>query len=233
MEYQSEHIGALAAALAKAQAGFTFAAKASEAPILSKGKDGKTYQSGKRTYADLQSVLDAVREGLTANGIAVIQAPMPSKKDGIMLRTTLAHESGEWIASELELPNDRMGGVQGMGSALTYARRYALAAMVGIAQDDDDGETAMQESRKAEKQRVQQVRKQAEAENPDPPSYEMRQALMATLNDRGFKERPQWIKELSSFFGKEVKSSKELTRAEISEYLNACNTPANVPDSPF
>ena len=233
MEYQSEHIGALAAALAKAQAGFTFAAKASEAPILSKGKDGKTYQSGKRTYADLQSVLDAVRDGLTANGIAIIQAPMPSKKDGIMLRTTLAHESDEWIASELELPNDRMGGVQGMGSALTYARRYALAAMVGIAQDDDDGETAMAESRKAEKQRVQKARQQAVAENPDAPTPEMFRALMATLTERGCREREEYLTELSSFFGREVKSSKELTRAEISDYLSACNTPANVPDSPF
>ena len=233
MEYQSEKIGALAAALAKAQAGFTFAAKSAEAPILSKNKDGKTYQSGKRTYADLQSVLDAVREGLANNGIAVIQAPMPCKKDGILLRTTLAHESGEWIASELELPNDRMGGVQGMGSALTYARRYALAAMVGIAQDDDDGETAMAESRKAEKQRVQQVRQQAKEQNHDAPSREMLQALMATLKERGCKEREEYLAELSAFFQREVKSSNELTRAEISEYLNACNTPANVPDSPF
>ena len=231
MEYQSEKIGALAAALAKAQAGFTFAAKSAEAPILSKGKDGKTYQSGKRTYADLQSVLDAVREGLTANGIAVIQAPMPSKKDGIMLRTTLAHESGEWIASELELPNDRMGGVQGMGSALTYARRYALAAMAGIAQDDDDGETAMAESRKAEKQRVQQTRQQAAESNHDAPSAEMFRALMATLTERGCKEREEYLAELSAFFRREVKSSKELTRAEISEYLNACNGAAQ--DNPF
>ena len=230
MEYQSEKIGALAAALAKAQAGFTFAAKASEAPILSKGKDGKTYQSGKRTYADLQSVLDAVREGLTANGIAVIQAPMPSKKDGIMLRTTLAHESGEWIASELELPNDRMGGVQGMGSALTYARRYALAAMVGIAQDDDDGETAMQESRKAQNQRVQQTRQQATVSNPNAPSPEMFRALMATLTERGCKDREDYLAELSDFFGREVKSSKELTKTEVAEYLNACN---GVQDNPL
>lgn len=222
MEYQSEKIGALAAALAKAQAGFTFAAKSAEAPIISKNKDGKTYQSGKRTYADLQSVLDAVREGLASNNIAVIQAPMPCQKDGILLRTTLAHESGEWIASELELPNDRMGGVQGMGSALTYARRYALAAMVGIAQDDDDGETAMAESKKAEKQRVQQVREQAAANNTDPPSREMFNALMATLNERGFKEQKQYLAEMTRFFGREIKSSKELTRAQVKEYLDAC-----------
>ena len=223
MEYQSQEIGELAAALAAAQATFTFAAKDSTAAMGS---------AGKRKYADLQSVLESVREGLTANGLAVIQAPMPAD-NGIKLRTTLAHKSGQWIASELCLPQDKMGGVQGMGSALTYARRYALAAMVGIAQDDDDGETAMAESRKAEKQRVQQVRQQAKEQNHDAPSREMLQALMATLKERGCKEREEYLAELSAFFQREVKSSNELTRAEISEYLNACNTPANVPDSPF
>ena len=223
MEYQSQEIGELAAALAAAQATFTFASKDSTAAMGS---------AGKRKYADLQSVLEAVREGLTANGLAVIQAPMPAD-NGIKLRTTLAHKSGQWMASELCLPQDKMGGVQGMGSALTYARRYALAAMVGIAQDDDDGETAMQESRKAEKQRVQQTRQQAAESNPDAPSAEMFRALMATLTERGCKEREEYLAELSAFFRREVKSSKELTRAEISEYLNACNTPANAPDSPF
>ena len=116
-----------------------------------------------------------------------------------------------------------------MGSALTYARRYALAAMVGIAQDDDDGETAMEESRKAEKQRIQQARERAKENNQDPPSKEMFSALMATLTERGFKQREQILEELSSFFGKDIQSSKELTRSQISEYLNACKAP----DNPF
>ena len=116
-----------------------------------------------------------------------------------------------------------------MGSALTYARRYALAAMVGIAQDDDDGETAMQESRKAEKESIQQIRERAKENNQDPPSKEMFSALMATLTERGFKQREQILEELSSFFGKDIQSSKELTRSQISEYLNACKTP----DNPF
>ena len=221
MEYQSNEIGELAAALATAQGTFTFAAKDSTAAMGN---------AGNRKYADLQSVLEAVREGLTANGIAVIQAPMPAD-NGIKLRTTLAHKSGQWMASELCLPQDKMGGVQGMGSALTYARRYALAAMVGIAQDDDDGETAMQESRMAQKQRVQQTRQQAAENNPDAPSAEMFRALMATLTERGCKEREDYLAELSDFFGREVKSSKELTKAEIAEYLNACNGAAQ--DDPF
>ena len=95
----------------------------------------------------------------------------------------------------------------------------------------DDGETAMQESRKAQKQRVQQTRQQAAENNPDAPSAEMFRALMATLTERGCKEREDYLAELSDFFGREVKSSKELTKAEISEYLNACNGAAQ--DNPF
>ena len=82
---------------------------------------------------------------------------------------------------------------------------------------------SMQESRKAQKQRVQQTRQQAAENNPDAPSPEMFRALMAALTERGCKEREEYLAELSGFFGREVKSSKELTTAEISEYLNACN----------
>ena len=222
MEYQSQDIGELAKALSAAQ-GMMDAAKKD-----SKGNYGK--------YTTISSILEVVKDALSKNGLAVVQAPMPCEPGSISLRTTLMHSSGQWIASQLTMKAENVSP-QKIGSVITYARRYALAALLGVGQEDDDAQSVQDEyekrARKEEKQRVQQVRKQAEAENPDPPSYEMRQALMATLNDRGFKERPQWIKELSSFFGKEVKSSKELTRAEISEYLNACNTPANVPDSPF
>lgn len=215
--FQSEQIGELAKALATAQGKMTFAAKDSTADMGQKG--------GRRKYADLASVIDAIRAPLSENGLAFVQAVMPDDKS-MRIRTTLMHNSGQWIAGEISLPPDRMGGVQGMGSALTYARRYALAAMVGIAQDDDDGEAAMAESRKAEKQRIQQVRKQAVENNPDAPSPEMLRALMATLRERGFNERAECLAELSSFIGRKVMSRNELTRSEISDYLNACHEPA-------
>lgn len=215
--FQSEQIGELAKALATAQGKMTFAAKDSTADMGQKG--------GRRKYADLASVIDAIRAPLSENGLAFVQAVMPDDKS-MRIRTTLMHNSGQWIAGEISLPPDRMGGVQGMGSALTYARRYALAAMVGIAQDDDDGEAVMAESRKEEKQRLQQTRRQAEANNPDAPSQKMFQALMATLTERGFKDRDAILAELSGFLGREVKSSKELTKSEVSDYLNACHEPA-------
>ena len=142
---------------------------------------------------------------------------------GITLRTTLAHKSGQWIASELTLPNDRMGGIQGMGSALTYARRYALAAMVGVAQDDDDGEGAMAASKAAEKERVQQTRQQAKASNPDPMTKAQHSAVMAYLTRRHGNDRQGYIDELSAFFGRTITSSAELTKSMASEFIDAIN----------
>lgn len=205
--FQSNEIGELAAALATAQGGFTFAAKDSMADMGAKG--------GRRKYADLQSVIEAIREGLSANGLAVIQSPMPNAT-GITLRTTLAHKSGQWIASELSLPIDRMGGVQGMGSALTYARRYALAAMVGIAQDDDDGATAMKESQES-------ARNKAKSANQNPMTPEQSKALMAYLTQRHGDDRHAYLAELSQFFGRPLASSRELTKDDVSEFLNAIN----------
>lgn len=200
--YQSNEIGELAAALAAAQSEFTFAVTDATGGMKNK-------------YATLQNVLEAIRQGLTANGIAVIQAPMTAQ-NGIMLRTTLAHKSGQWMASEISLPNDRMGGIQGMGSALTYARRYALAAMVGIAQDDDDGATAMKESQ-------EQARAKAKTENPNPMTAAQSNALMAYLTKRHGKNREAGLSELSRFFGRSLASSRELTKDDVSEFLNAIN----------
>lgn len=203
--FMSEEIGELAAALAAAQGGFTFAVKENTADMGQKG--------GRRKYADLQNVIEAVREGLSRNGLAVIQSPMPNPS-GVTLRTTLAHKSGQWIASELSLPNDRMGGIQGMGSALTYARRYALAAMVGVAQDDDDGAQAMKESTEME-------RRNAVSRNPDPMTKAQSTALMTYFRRRHGDDRQAYLEELSSFFNLEIRSSRELTRAMASEFLNA------------
>jgi len=137
---QSDSIAALAAALAKAQGQLESAKRDSENPF---------YRS---RYADLASVWDACRKALSANGLAVVQTTKTGEA-GTLLVTTLAHSSGEWIRGEYPLHPMRQvqkeGWVpsddpQAIGSALTYARRYALAAIVGVApDDDDDGEAAM------------------------------------------------------------------------------------------
>jgi hypothetical protein len=216
----SPTIGKLALALAKAQGTFTFAKKESEAPVFeSKERGGRPV--GKRTYADLAAVLEAVRKGLSENELAIIQTPFPQSNGGVLLRTTLAHSSGEWMASEISLPADRMGAIQGWGSALTYARRYALAAMVGIAQDDDDGQAAQDGEKQRTQKRIQETRRAAEAQNPDALSSKQLKALMARLNELGCKEREDYLVELSNVLGRTVETSKSLTVAEFKKFMDA------------
>jgi hypothetical protein len=128
MSEQSEQIGELAKALAAAQGKITGALKDSSNPFF------------KSRYADLASVWDACRGPLSENGLAVVQLT-ESDDAGVYVSTTLAHSSGQWMRSRLRLsPKDSTP--QGMGSAITYGRRYALAAIVGVAQVDDDGNAA-------------------------------------------------------------------------------------------
>lgn len=131
---QSESIAALAAALSKAQSAITGALKDSANPFF------------KSKYADLAACWDACRQQLAANNLAVIQTTEVTGA-GTVLVTTLAHSSGEWMRGYLPVLT-KDAGPQGQGSGLTYARRYALAAMVGLAQIDDDGEASLTRGKK-------------------------------------------------------------------------------------
>ena len=127
---KSESIAGLAAALAKAQGQMKGAVKDSANPFF------------KSKYADLASVVEAIRAAFSANGLSYIQTVEPSDKDEVRVETTLLHASGEWIScGVLSLPVSK-ADAQGYGSALTYARRYSLSAAVGVAPEDDDGNAA-------------------------------------------------------------------------------------------
>ena len=130
---QSEQINELAAALAKAQGEITGALKDSSNPFF------------KSKYADLASCWDACRKPLSENGLAVIQ-PTVEKDGTVYVVTTLAHSSGQWIRGWLPIKT-KDDGPQAQGSGLTYARRYALAGIVGLAQVDDDAEAAQARGR--------------------------------------------------------------------------------------
>lgn len=124
----SPSIAAIAAALAKAQGEMTGAAK------------DKTNPHFKSAYADLASVWDACRAALSKNGLSVVQ-PVSADGNRVTVTTLLAHSSGEWISGELTM-TAAQNTPQGIGSCITYARRYALASMVGVAPEDDDGNAA-------------------------------------------------------------------------------------------
>ena len=147
----SDQIADLAAALAKAQGAMRGALKDSENPFF------------RSKYADLASVWEACREPLTTNQLAIVQFPSASfegkpeayewtTKTGevrygvrvptvVSVRTRLMHSSGQWLedTTSTMLPN---ADPQAVGSAVTYLRRYALAAVAGVAPEDDDAEAA-------------------------------------------------------------------------------------------
>jgi hypothetical protein len=136
MQQSSSSIGNLAAALAKAQAELVNPEKSMIATIPGGGK-GAAEQIFR--YAPLSSGLDIVRKTLSQHEIATVQATAIDHAAGIVnVTTTLAHSSGEWISSDWPVCSlDEMASPKRMGAALTYARRYALFALVGIAGEDD------------------------------------------------------------------------------------------------
>ncbi len=142
VKMQSEKIGALALALALAQGEMTTASKDGENPHFNS------------KFATLASIWETCRGPLTKNKLAVMQGVSPSGPGapGIFW-TMLVHESGEWVRSEMPLLLTK-ADPQGVGSALTYYRRYCLAAMVGIVQDDDDGNAATGDGKGVEQKKA-------------------------------------------------------------------------------
>jgi hypothetical protein len=105
-------------------------------------KKGAANPFFKSKYANLESVIEAAHDALSANGLAVMQGPGPMDGNCITLTTRLVHESGEWIETDFSLPAGKMDP-QAAGSAITYARRYSLMAMLNMPAVDDDGEASM------------------------------------------------------------------------------------------
>ena len=137
---KSETIGELAKALVKAQ------------HAMDKAKKGSINPFFKSKYADLASVWEACKDHLADNGLSIVQTNdiignNETALEGVVVETTLRHTSGEWISGRLAMKPTK-ADPQGIGSAITYARRYALAAMVGVCPEDDDAEGAVDRTKK-------------------------------------------------------------------------------------
>src|SRR6476620_9534381 len=136
MQRSSESIGAIAAALAKAQGELINPEKSLTATIQSPfpREADRTFR-----YASLASGLEIVRKCLGQHEIATVQTTAIDKEAGLIhLKTVLAHSSGEWMSSDWPVcPVSETAAPHRMGAALTYARRYALFTLVGIAGEDD------------------------------------------------------------------------------------------------
>jgi len=156
MHFQSETIGDLAKALAAAQGEMSAAAKDATNPHF------------KTRYADLASIMDACRGPLAKHGLAVTQLPGRGDDGAVTLTTVLMHASGQHIGSTVGA-RPAQENPQVVGSILTYLRRYALASVVGVVSDDDDGEAASHHARSAPARPVEPPRQAHPTATPAAP----------------------------------------------------------------
>lgn len=193
---KSESIKNLAVALAKFQG------------KVSNPSNSKRVSAGKFSYkyAPLDEILNLVRPLLSENGLSIIQAPM-SSEGNVSVSTILLHDSGEYIELEpITLKMDKITA-QGAGSAITYARRYALSAVLGIASEDDDDANSI-EPNNAEKDKQEII-------NNSLASDKQLQYLYRLSKQKGFDSQ------MSGYIKKTYNrnSSKELTKQEASEII--------------
>lgn len=157
--FQSENITELAKALLNVQRTMHPIVKDAENPFT------------KSWYASLNSVMDACRDALIENSIWLCQYPVPVEQpNSLGLVTKLTHaESGQWQSSLAVVPLPK-ADPQGMGSAITYSRRYALTAMLGMVTEDDDGESAKNGKKSSTRHKLPVTTPEAQKASPRDPS---------------------------------------------------------------
>lgn len=215
---QSLTLGKLAEALSKAQGEMEGAKKESENPYF------------KQKYADLSSIWDACRKPLSQNGLSVVQTT-DNENGKVIVITTLLHLSGEWIRGKLavKLVKD---DPQALGSAITYGRRYSLAAIVGISPEDDDAEKAisreikekppLKEPQKTESE-LEKARKathakasQVDVSHDELKAYAKLKYQKESISDLTIEE---W-REIYDILSKEAKALKELVAKAIEKKMS-------------
>lgn len=132
--HTSDSIQEIGTALAKAQGEMENLEKSGKNPAFKN-------EGGARPYSTLSNVLDEVRPKLSKHGIAILQVPTNGDDGSVGIVTRLIHSSGQWMEGTLFVKPAQFTA-QGVGSVLTYLRRYTLMAMAGVAPDDDDGNAA-------------------------------------------------------------------------------------------
>ena len=230
---QSEQIGELAKALAAVQLELRPAPKNAQNPFL------------KNKYADLQACISTLQEVLPKNGLAYSQMIVPSEPGTISVDTLLMHSSGQWLKGRCTLPcqattnrdgKASMNAAQAAGSAITYARRYGLSAIVGlVADDDDDGNAAApaREQRKQAQAAQKAVREEAKADNAQHPTKEQLGAMFAALGEIGVKGAEACSTEICAIIGRNIKTSYELTRDEYQLVMREIEKIKHGEDEPF
>ena len=190
----SESIAALAAALCKAQSQMGGAVKSADNPFF------------KSKYADLSSVVQAVKQPFADNGLSYVQFPI-STQSAMGVVTRLMHESGEYMEQEYYLPLQKLDP-QSAGSAISYARRYSLQAVAGIPAGDDDGEGSMLRGKPKTISQPQVDSLYDALEESDSDIEKFLKAFKKTTLDE-FTE-PEYIRALQMIEMKKVKSNENI-----------------------
>lgn len=231
----TEQPGALAAALAKVQAELPDIERDRTVTVETKKGDEYSY-----SYVTLANLSKTVLPLLAKHGLAFACMPGAGSDGKMSLRYALLHESGERLDGEFPISGE--GGIQMVGGRITYSRRYCLAALVGVAADEDD-ESRFHDTGPGTAQRAAKPRKAAAAttppaktaarktaasappplpnENSDAMTAAQRGKLMALFGDLGIEDRPQRLAKAGEIVGRELSSSNDLTKDETTNLIDA------------
>lgn len=197
MALRSETISELVKALSKAQGSFN---------AITKGSKGYNYK-----YADLSSVLGGIQEGLAENGLCIVHTTIAQENK---LITTLFHESGEWIATEIPLTysaSDKTNVNQARGAAITYSRRYNILCLLNLATDDDDGESSAPKARYNETNKWNNTSRSVESNKLSEQQSALLDGLLVEIKDPGF------VSHITSHLG--VKSLYDMNPKDFDKVL--------------
>lgn len=174
-------------------------------------KKNKTNPHFRNTYADLAAVLDMIHEPLAANGLAVLQMVQVHDQEQF-LKTVLVHESGTELDCGSMLLQPTKRDPQGYGSAITYARRYSLMALFGMAAEDDDGQAASRGGQVGAVDRVNRrfaKGKEPEQDYGDSSIYLVEEIVAGMQQSKDMDDLNEWAKKASN-----LKASDRLTARE-------------------
>lgn len=239
----SEPTPALAAALAKVQAKLPKLER--DRTVDVQKKDGGTYSY---SYATLANLSEAVLPLLAEHGLSFLCMPGAGSDGKMSVRYSLMHESGEALTGEFPISGE--GGIQNVGGRITYARRYCLAAVVGIAADEEDESqlandgprTAQRAGGRAQKADAQQRGATAQRSAPPPPlpgedaspqgpiTRPQVNKILAVFSAIGWDDRADRLRATSTIVGRPLGSANELTRAEAHTLIDALEKVAAHPD---
>lgn len=240
----SEPTPALATALAKVQARLPKLERDRTVTVQQKGGGSYSY-----SYATLANLSEAVLPLLAEHGLSFVAMPGAGSDGKMAVRYSLLHESGEALTGEFPLSGE--GGIQAVGGRITYARRYCLAAIVGIAADEDD-ESRLANEGPRPAQRARQPRRDASSASqegaataqrsapqasrpplpgePAPVSGEQLTKIATVFGVIGWRERDDKLRAASTIVGRPLESSKDLTKAEAHTLIEALEMVAADPD---